>query len=70
MREMESFFAVAGNAMNDLPPCERLARLKAIFGFEKAVRIKAHFAVYPARHARRPPVEAFLTWLHNEASKT
>jgi DNA-binding transcriptional LysR family regulator len=32
-------------------------------------RVKAHFAVYPTRHARRPPVEAFLTWLHGEAAK-
>jgi len=33
------------------------------------VEVKAHFVVYPARHARRPPVEAFLQWLHSEASK-
>jgi DNA-binding transcriptional LysR family regulator len=44
-------------------------KLKPIFGLEKAIKIKAHFAVYPARHAKRPPVEAFLTWLHREASK-
>jgi DNA-binding transcriptional LysR family regulator len=44
-------------------------RLKPIFGLDKAVRVKAHFVVYPARHARRPPVEAFLSWLHGEASK-
>jgi hypothetical protein len=41
-----------------------------VFSLEKAVKVKAHFAVYPARHARRPPVEAFLTWLHSEAAKT
>jgi len=29
----------------------------------------AHFAVYPARHAKRPPVEAFLAWVHSEASR-
>lgn len=45
-------------------------RLKVVFGLDKAVKVKAHFAVYPARHARRPPVEAFLAWLHGEASKT
>jgi DNA-binding transcriptional LysR family regulator len=44
-------------------------KLRPVFGLEKAVRVKAHFAVYPARHAKRPPVEAFLAWLHGEASK-
>lgn len=44
-------------------------KLKPIFGLEKAIKIKAHFVVYPARHTKRPPVEAFLTWLHREASK-
>lgn len=43
-------------------------RLRPVFGFDKAIRVKAHFAVYPARHARRPPVEAFLAWLHGEAA--
>jgi DNA-binding transcriptional LysR family regulator len=44
-------------------------KLRPVFGLDKAVKVKAHFAVYPARHAKRPPVEAFLTWLHREASK-
>ena len=44
-------------------------KLKPIFGLDKAIKVKAHFAVYPARHAKRPPVEAFLTWLHQEASR-
>lgn len=44
-------------------------KLRPVFGLEKAVRVKAHFAVYPARHARRPPVEAFLTWLHGQAAR-
>lgn len=44
-------------------------RLRPIFGLDKAVKVKAHFAVYPARHARRKPVEAFLKWLHSEAAK-
>lgn len=43
-------------------------RLRPIYGFEKAIKIKAHFIVYPERHARRKPVEAFLSWLHTEAS--
>ena len=44
-------------------------KLRPVFGLEKAIKIKAHFAVYPVRHARRPPVEAFLAWLHGEAAK-
>jgi DNA-binding transcriptional LysR family regulator len=45
-------------------------KLKAIFGMEKAIRVKAHFAVYPERHSKRPAVKAFLSWLHGEAAKT
>lgn len=45
-------------------------KLRPVFGAEKAVRAKAHFAVYPARHARRPPVEAFLSWLHSAAARS
>lgn len=48
----------------------RAGALKAVFGLEKAVRVKAHFVVYPARHARRPAVEAFLAWIHREAAKS
>lgn len=44
-------------------------KLRPVFGLDKAIKVKAHFAVYPARHAKRPPVEAFLTWLHSEASR-
>ncbi|WP_342130303.1 LysR substrate-binding domain-containing protein [Hydrogenophaga sp. OTU3427] len=45
-------------------------RLKAMFGMDKAIRVKAHFAVYPERHAKRPAVEAFLSWLHGEAANS
>jgi len=45
-------------------------KLKAPFGMEQAIHVKAHFAVYPERHAKRPAVEAFLAWLHSEAAKT
>jgi len=34
-------------------------KLRPVFGLEKAIKIKAHFAVYPPRHAKRSPVEAF-----------
>jgi DNA-binding transcriptional LysR family regulator len=44
-------------------------KLRPVFGLEKAIRVKAHFAVYPARHSKRPAVEAFLHWLHGEAAK-
>ena len=44
-------------------------KLKAVFGFDKAIKVKAHFMVYPARHAKRPPVEQFLAWIHGEAAK-
>jgi hypothetical protein len=42
-------------------------KLKPVLGLDKAVRTKAHFVVYPARHAKRAPVEAFLSWLHGAA---
>lgn len=44
-------------------------RLVPVFGLAKSVVVKAHFAVYPAKHARRPTVEAFLTWVHAQAAK-
>jgi DNA-binding transcriptional LysR family regulator len=44
-------------------------RLQPVCGLDKAIKVKAHFAVYPARHAKRPPVEAFLAWLHGEAAR-
>ncbi|MBT0570219.1 LysR family transcriptional regulator [Curvibacter sp. CHRR-16] len=44
-------------------------KLIAPFGMDKAIRVKAHFAVYPPRHAKRPVVEAFLSWLHTEAAE-
>jgi DNA-binding transcriptional LysR family regulator len=45
-------------------------RLVPVFGFDKAIKVKAHFAVYPPRHARRAPVQAFLGWLHAQAAKS
>jgi DNA-binding transcriptional LysR family regulator len=45
-------------------------KLRPVFSLDKAVRIKAHFAVYPVRHAKRPAVEAFLSWLHGEAARS
>ena len=45
-------------------------KLRPVFGFDKSIRVKAHFAVYPARHGKRPAVEAFLSWIHAEAART
>jgi len=42
-------------------------KLHAVLSMDKSIRVKAHFAVYPARHGKRPPVAAFLAWLHHEA---
>lgn len=44
-------------------------KLIAPFGDAKAIKIKAHFAVYPTRNAHQPAVVAFLTWLHSEAAR-
>ena len=46
----------------------REGKLRPVLGLDKCVRVKAHFAVYPARHAKRAPVEAFLGWLHHAAA--
>ncbi|MDA7415982.1 LysR substrate-binding domain-containing protein [Xenophilus arseniciresistens] len=45
-------------------------KLVAPFGMSKAVKVKAHFVVYPSRNAGRAPLQAFLTWVHQEAAKT
>jgi LysR family glycine cleavage system transcriptional activator len=55
-------YTIAGRHMAE-------GKLKPILSLDKAVRVKSHFVVYPARHAKRAPVEAFLSWLHGEAAK-
>jgi DNA-binding transcriptional LysR family regulator len=42
--------------------------VRPVLGIDQSIRVKAHFAVYPARHGRRAPVETFLAWLHGEAA--
>ena len=54
-------FTVAGRHVSE-------GKLRPVFGIEKAVKVEAHFAVYPARHAKRPPVAAFLKWLRRQAA--
>ncbi|MBK6869422.1 MAG: LysR family transcriptional regulator [Burkholderiales bacterium] len=44
-------------------------KLRPICSLDEAVRSKAHFVVYPARHAKRTNVEAFLGWIHSEAAR-
>lgn len=44
-------------------------KLVPIFGLDKAVLVKAHFFVYPARHSKRPAVDAFLSWVRAEAAR-
>jgi len=45
-------------------------KLTPVFGLDKALTVKAHYLVYPARHAKRPAVAAFLDWVRREANKT
>lgn len=45
-------------------------KLKPIFGLNQAVKVKAHFVVYPPRHAKRPSVKAFVEWIHGEAARS
>jgi DNA-binding transcriptional LysR family regulator len=44
-------------------------RLKPVFKPERSIKVKAHFAVYPARNAKRPAVAAFLKWLRKQAAQ-
>jgi DNA-binding transcriptional LysR family regulator len=43
-------------------------KLKPVFGFDMAVRVQAHFLVYPERHAKRKPVARFLEWVRQQAA--
>jgi len=43
-------------------------KLRPVLGSDKSIKVKAHFAVYPMRHGKRPPVAAFLSWLHDQAA--
>ena len=38
--------------------------------FDKAMRVKAHLPVCPARHAQRTAVAAFLAGVHREAASS
>ncbi len=43
-------------------------RLAPLFGTDHTLTIQGHFLVYPARHAKRPEVEAFVQWLGSGAN--
>jgi DNA-binding transcriptional LysR family regulator len=43
-------------------------KLKPVFGLDMAVRVQAHFLVYPERHAKRKPVARFLEWVRRRAA--
>jgi DNA-binding transcriptional LysR family regulator len=42
-------------------------RLQSVFDADLSLEVKAHFVVYPARHASRPEVMSFVQWLEQEA---
>jgi DNA-binding transcriptional LysR family regulator len=44
-------------------------KLVPLFARNKSIRVKAHYAVYPTRHAKRPAVAAFMTWLRERAAR-
>jgi DNA-binding transcriptional LysR family regulator len=41
-------------------------KLQPVFDVEMCVQVRAHFMVYPARHAARPEVKSFMDWLREE----
>jgi LysR family glycine cleavage system transcriptional activator len=42
-------------------------QLRTIFDKAWSISVRAHFAVYPPRHAQRPEVASFLGWLSKQA---
>ncbi|MGC4393921.1 LysR substrate-binding domain-containing protein [Hydrogenophaga sp. T2] len=42
-------------------------RLQPPFGSDMVLEVQGHFLVYPARHAARSEVKAFLGWIRREA---
>jgi DNA-binding transcriptional LysR family regulator len=41
-------------------------KLVPVFGLELGIDVQVHFVVYPARHAARAPIAAFLAWLQSQ----
>jgi DNA-binding transcriptional LysR family regulator len=44
-------------------------KLQPVFEEEMCMQVRAHFMVYPARHASRPEVKSFVEWLREEAGE-
>lgn len=44
-----------------------LGKLRPVFPAAKALHVKAHHVVHPPRHAQRPQVASFVSWLLYEA---
>lgn len=42
-------------------------RLQPLYPSDWAIRLQAHYLVYPAKHGKRAEVEAFTGWLLNQA---
>ena len=42
-------------------------KLQPVFAEDLCIQVRAHFMVYPARHASRPEVKSFVEWLREEA---
>jgi len=43
-------------------------KLQPVFAEYMCMQVRAHFMVYPARHASRPEVKSFVEWLREEAA--
>lgn len=43
-------------------------RLRPVFADQRALPVRAHFAVYPQSHAQRPEVAQFIDWLRLRAT--
>jgi DNA-binding transcriptional LysR family regulator len=44
--------------------------LAPMFSAKLSIKVQAHFAVYPARHEKRPELMAFLQWMGKQAQST
>jgi DNA-binding transcriptional LysR family regulator len=44
-------------------------KLVPVFGWKPTIDVDAHFVVYPAEYAKRPPVAIFLHWLDTQTAQ-
>ena len=45
-------------------------KLQPVFAEDLCMQVRAHFMVYPARHASRPEVKSFVEWLRDETGES